>query len=142
MDQNDDINQIPQDLRDFLSSLINEAGITVDEQTHNQVIKELYVQLDNYILSTIVEELPSDNLEEFTQMAEEGKGREELEKYLSDHIPNSQEVFARALIDFKDLYLGNVAVARSAPTENTTDESTSAPDSEQKQDLEPDSNTN
>lgn len=122
MDNNDDINQIPQELRDFLSSIITDAGITVDETTHNQVIKELFVQLDNYMLSTIVEELPADKLEEFTKMAEENKPREELQKYIAENIPNSQEVFARTLIDFKDLYLGNVAAARSAPTTDTKPE--------------------
>lgn len=124
MDQNDDINQIPQDLRDFLTSVITEAGINVDEQAHNQIIKELYVQLDNYILSTIIEELPSDKLEEFTKMAEVGKSREELETYLMNNIPNSQEVFAQTLVDFKNLYLGNVAVARNAPTEESTTDTT------------------
>lgn len=125
-----------------MSGIISEAGITVDEKTHNQIVKELFVQLDNYMLSTIVEELPDDKLEEFTVMNEQNKPKEELEKYLQDNIPNSKEVFVQAMKDFKNLYLGNVAVARSAPTENTTSESTPAPDSEQKQDLEPDSNTN
>lgn len=126
MDQDNDINQIPHDLQDFLSGIISEAGITVDEQTHNQILKELYVQLDNYILSTIVEELPGDKLEEFTKMAEEGKAREEMEKYLMDNIPNSQEVFARTLVDFKNLYLGNVAVARSTPEAESVSETSPA----------------
>jgi|GEM_PF-1259935 len=127
MDQNNDINQIPPYLRDFLSSLITEAGIVVDEVTHNQIIKELFVQLDNYILSVIIEKLPGDKLEEFTKMAEEGKNREELEEYLSKNIQDSQQVFSQALMDFKNLYLGNVAVARSAPPGNEASETSSTP---------------
>lgn len=123
MDQNDDINQIPQDLRDFLSGIMSEAGIAVDEKTHNQIIKELFVQLDNYMLSTIVEELPDDKLEDFTVMNEEGRPKEELEQYLQDNIPNSKEVFVKAMMDFKTLYLGNVAVARSAPNADKAPES-------------------
>jgi hypothetical protein len=72
------------------------------------------------MLTTIVDNLPSDKLEAFTKMSEEGKTREELEKYLQDNIPDIQTKFGDAMLEFRNLYLGNVAVARSAPPQNPT----------------------
>lgn len=108
--------QIPTEIRTFLEGLLQDAGMTtLDSQMREEMIKELFARLDNFMLTTIVEGLPADKLEEFTKMSEQGKSREELESYLKTHIPDAQEVFARAMLEFRDLYLGNVTAARNAP---------------------------
>lgn len=111
--------QIPPEVRTFLESILADANITsLDETSKEETLKELYVRLDNFMLTTIVEGLPSDKLEEFTKLAEAGKSREELEDYLKENIPDATEVFSRAMLDFRDFYLGNIAVARNAPVDN------------------------
>lgn len=110
--------QIPQDIRAFLESLLQDAQMTtLDDQAKEEMIKQLFIRLDNFMLTTIVEALPAQNLEEFTKMSETGKTREELEAYLKANIPNAEEVFARAMLAFRDLYLGNVTLGRTAPNE-------------------------
>lgn len=106
--------QIPDDIRAFLESMVQEAGITsLDAASHQKLIEELYSRLDNFLLTVIVEALPQDKLEEFTKMAEGGVPRNELDGYLKANIPNAVDAFSRAMIEFRDLYLGNVEVARS-----------------------------
>lgn len=114
--------EIPAEVRTFLESILEDAGMTnLNDQTHEDMVKELFVRLDNFMLTTIVEALPTNKIAEFTKMSETGKSKEELENYLKNNIPNSDEVFSRAMLQFRDLYLGNAAIARNIPT---TDQST------------------
>ncbi len=107
------INELPADIRNFLDEVLRDANITsLDQKTHDDMIVELYLRLDDYMLGTITEKLPEENMEEFTKMAEAGKSREELQQYLQTYIPNATELFANAMIDFRNLYLSNVDKAR------------------------------
>lgn len=115
--------QIPDDVRGFLEGMLQDAGMTaLDEGMREEMVKELFIRLDDFMLTTIVDNLPSDKLDAFTKMSEEGKSREELEKYLQENIPDIQKKFGDAMLEFRNLYLGNVAVARSAPPPNNSSE--------------------
>lgn len=108
-----DLSHIPPQILAFLESMLLDANMTtLDQETHNQMLQELFLRLDNFMLSTIVENLPPDKLEEFTKLSDGGKPREELEDYLRGNIPNSEEVFVQSMLDFRDLYLGNVQMVK------------------------------
>jgi len=100
------MNQIPPDIKQFLLSIITEANLQLPEENQKeQVVQELYDQLDQFMLSTIIENLPEDKLTGFNELALQGAKRDQLEEYLKANIPNYQEVFAQALIAFHDTYL-------------------------------------
>lgn len=105
--------QIPQEVQSFLESLLNDAGMTLDESLKGEMINELYARLDNFITSTIIDTMPQDKIEDFISLNEQKKPKEEIEKFIADNIPNAQEVFAKAFTDFRSLYLGGVAVDRN-----------------------------
>ena len=108
--------QIPQEVRGFLESLLQDAGMkSLDEQMHEEMIKELYQRLDNHLTSVIVDNMPSQHLDAFMRLNEEKKPKAEIEQFLQDKMPNSKEVFAKAFAQFRELYLGNVEIARNAP---------------------------
>lgn len=108
--------QISTEIRTFLEGLLQDAGMTtLDTEIKEEMIKELYARLDNFITTAIMDNLPPEKLEEFTKMAEEKKTMAEMQEYLKANIAGAEEVFAKALLEFRDLYLGKVAVARNAP---------------------------
>ncbi len=108
--------QIPQEVRGFLESLLQDAGMkTLDDTMREEMIKELYARLDNHLTSVIVDNMPAEHLDAFLKLNEEKKPREEIEQFLQDKMPNSKDVFAKAFAQFRDLYLGNVAVAKNTP---------------------------
>lgn len=108
--------QIPQEVRGFLESLLQDAGMKIlDEQMREEMIKELYARLDNHLTSVIVENMPAEHLDAFMRLNEEKKPKAEIEQFLQDKMPNSKEVFAKAFAQFRELYLGNIAIARNAP---------------------------
>lgn len=108
--------QIPQEVKNFLEGLLTDSGMQfTDDVMKEEMIKELYARLDNYLTSVIVDNMPPEHLDEFIKMNEEKKSREEIEGFLKEKMPNSAEVFAKAFGDFRDQYLGNVTAARNAP---------------------------
>lgn len=107
--------QITPEIRVYLEGLLRDAGMTaLDEQLKKDMVNELFVRLDQYLTSVIVDNLKGEDLEAFLKMSEEKKSMTEIQEYLKTKIPNVQEVFVRAFDDFRKMYLGNVALTRNA----------------------------
>lgn len=115
--------EIPAEVRNFLETLLQDANMTfADDEMKEEMIKELYARLDNFITSTIVNNMPPEHLDEFIKLNEEKKPQAEIEEFLKNNLPNSQEIMTKAFMEFRDLYLGNVAVARNTPQEENQTE--------------------
>ncbi len=111
---------IPAEVRTYLEGLLADANIIFkDDGVREEMIKELFARLDQYLAGIIVENMPDEHLEAFMKMNEENKTKEESEAFIKEKMPNSQEVFAKAFADFRALYLGNMAVARNAPEDKS-----------------------
>lgn len=105
---------IPTEVQKFLDTLLQDAGMTfADEEMHEEMIKELFARLDNFITSAIINNMPPEHLDEFTKMNEEKKSQAEIEEYLKSNLPDSQEVLSKAFMEFRDLYLGNVVISKN-----------------------------
>ena len=110
------MDKIPPEVKTYLEGLLADAGMSfTDDQMKEEMVKELYARLDNYVASIIVDYLPSEHYETFIKMNEEGKPKEEVENFLKQNLPNAQTVFAKAFADFRQMYLGGVAVKRNEP---------------------------
>ncbi len=119
--------EIPQDVRDYLEGILKDANmLSLDDDMKEEMVKELYARLDNYITSVLVDTMPPDQLEPFIKMNEDKKPKAEIETFVKQHLPNAQEVFTKAFVGFRDMYLGNVAVKRNAPPEEKADTSSQA----------------
>lgn len=109
--------QIPQEIRGFLDNLLQEAGmVDLDEQTHEDMLQELYKRLDHYIVTVIVSNLPNEHLDEFIKMNQEKRPQEEIQQFLQQKLPQSDAILAKAFVDFKDLYLGNKVTSNTSQT--------------------------
>lgn len=114
--------QIPPEIRTFLESLLQDAGMTsLDDGMREEMIKELFARLDSYITSTIIQNLPQEHIEPFVKMTEENRPQSEIQAYLQEKMPNAQDVFAKAFMEFRDMYLGNSTVARGINNQATDD---------------------
>lgn len=108
--------EIPAQIRGYLESLIKDSGMEMlEEEMHEEMVKELYVRLDSYITAVIVEHMPADHLEGFIKLHEDNKPQSDIEHYMKEHVPNVSEVMTQAFMDFRDEYLGASTLARHAP---------------------------
>lgn len=105
---------MPPEIRQFLEQLLQEAEmLTLDDETKEEMLKELFFQLENYLSSVIVENLSPEDLEVFIKMNNEKKSKEEIEQFITEKVPNVQEIFSNAFVEFRKMYLEHVATAKS-----------------------------
>lgn len=118
---------IPPEVRTYLEGILKDANMTeMDETMREEMINELFARLDSYMTTVIIDNMPAENIDEFIKLNEEKKPREEIEAYLKEKMPNAQEVLTKAFMDFRDMYLSNVTVARNAPASDATTTSNDA----------------
>ena len=110
--------QIPPDMKVYIESLLNDAGMTeLDDTLRNEMVQEIFIRLDKYITSVIIENMKPEDVELFIKMNDEGKSQEEMQTFIKEKIPNAQEVMTNAFINFRELYLGKVTVASANPSD-------------------------
>ena len=97
---------ISEEIRDYLEDLLTQAGMAeVDHVTKEAMIKELYTQLNKFLMTKIVDYLPLDGLDDFVDFLKTNPDQHALTQYLQEHLPNAQETFITMFADFRDLYL-------------------------------------
>lgn len=108
--------QLTPEVTQFLQNLLREAGIVdVDDDTKQEMVNQLAVRLDTFISQKIIENLPEDKYAAFIKMNEEQKPQAEIEEFLKTSIPDVQQLLAASFAEFRDMYIGNVAVNNNSP---------------------------
>lgn len=96
-----------QAIEDFLAKLMSEAGMDeVSPEVKSQMTNDLRARLNDRLFATVIMNLTDDQVTKFRELAESNPSGDELEKFIDSHIPNSQEVFAGAMMQFRSNYLG------------------------------------
>lgn len=99
--------EITQEVRTFLESILDDAGMTdLTPEMKNSMTQELFKLLDARLTTVAVENLSEENLTQFERMLEEKKDKQDVEMFLRDKIHNAPELFAQAMLDFRNSYLG------------------------------------
>lgn len=106
--------QIPPEIRTYLENILQDAQMTtaLDNQMREDMIVELYKQLDNYLASVIVDKMPPQYVEEFIKLNEQPTTKQQAEQFIKEKLPNSQQVLSEAFVHFRDMYVHNVSAAR------------------------------
>lgn len=92
---------------DFLNLLLDEGGMdTVSVEVRAQMLNDLRVRLNERLFTTVITNLSDEKVTEFRTLSEKGASGEELEKFIDQNIPNTQEIFAGAFLTFRNDYLG------------------------------------
>jgi hypothetical protein len=106
MDSNTQDIVIPEPIRQFLNDLINRAGLAPETpELQYTAIEQLYIALNNYLLSVAIEQLPKSEMDNFASFASTKPSAAEMSTYLRDRIENADEVFTDAMEQFESIYL-------------------------------------
>src|SRR5258706_12496664 len=115
----DTVPQIPQDIRNYLESLIAEANVAVfDEKSKEDLVVYLFEKLDRFLATKIVEHMKPEDVEQFITLNKEKKSKEEIDTYLESHMDKPEDIFTRAFIDFRDFYLTGQATPQNSSPSN------------------------
>src|SRR5437870_3645060 len=84
---------MPPEIHTFLDNILTDANMpNLDQVTREEMIKELFARLDQFIASTIVSKLTGEDVETFIKMNEEKKPQDEIQLFLMQKIPDAQQV--------------------------------------------------
>lgn len=91
----------------FVDRLVEEKNLPKDleKEVIDQIKSDLLERAEDRVNAVIINNLPSDKLEEFNKILDENKPDEEVRKFCADNIPNLPELIATELISFKQTYL-------------------------------------
>jgi len=96
-----------QYIDDFLSGIIKDAGMdNVSPDVKGQMLKDLRARLEDRLFGAVVMNLSDDDLTAFRKLTDKGASQEEVERFIDSRIPDAKEVFAQAMLAFRNDYLG------------------------------------
>lgn len=93
-------------LTSFVDQILTEAypdGLATE--LHEQMKVDLLERVDEFLTRKILDALPSDKLEEYSDLLDREGGDEASQKFISENIANLDELIQSALAEFRDLYL-------------------------------------
>ena len=93
-------------LEQFVDKMIAEKKMDLLEPAVLAEVKQDLLRMaEDKINSYIIEALPKDKIDDFTEVLE-GNDPEEIQTFLRDVLDDLDEIVARALIDFRRAYIG------------------------------------
>jgi len=99
---------IDPDIRLFLDDLLDEKGIFFSSpETREQMIQDLYVRLEKFILLTLAKELSPADGNQLAQMIENQAPESTIQAFLQLKIPDLNNKMANVLLQFKSIYLAS-----------------------------------
>lgn len=113
MDTSEILKLIPDELKLFFRSILDEADVFIaDEKDLQEIIISMYGHFNNFILSAILEHLPEDKIDDFVVITEENNSTtQEAQNYLEQNLPNAKDIISKAYEEFRNLYLETIAIA-------------------------------
>jgi len=96
------------EIRKYLQELLKDAGQTgLGEELENQMIEDLNSRLEDRLILTALSYLNLDQQNQLQEMAnvKGPKLHGEMETFFKKNIPDYDQVFAQALVDFRNLYI-------------------------------------
>ena len=96
-----------QDIRAFLKKLLEDSAQTgLTPELEEQMIRDLNTRLEDKLILTAMEHLSDEKQDELGKMAEDKVPSGKMEEFVKENIADWEEVFSKALSDFRDTYLG------------------------------------
>lgn len=101
---------IPTEIQLFLEKLLKEANMQPpSKDLYDKMIWDLYGRLENHLLVSYMQALPNEKAQAFDAFMKTDPNQEAFAAFISEHIPDYQEVAARAMLEFRDVYIGATA---------------------------------
>lgn len=108
-----EINQIPPDIRIFLESLLEDAGMQLTDELKEAMVADLYNKLEKKMIADALENMKSEDVDEFVKLIQSSKDQTQIQQYINSHLPNAKDIFVQSLVDFKTYFLGGTMQANS-----------------------------
>ena len=98
-------------LTEFVQQLIAEQGYTrpIDPEVMEQLEADLSSRAIDLINRRVLEAMPEQTLSHFEALLDSDASQEAMQEFIEYNVPNREYVIAQALLEFRQLYLGDKA---------------------------------
>lgn len=95
------------EIHKYLKQLLADAGQKdLGAELEEQMVNDLNTRLEDRLILTAMENLTQAQQNEFGRMAEKKEDPAKLQVFLQKNITDYDNVFAQALVKFRETYLG------------------------------------
>lgn len=96
-------------LEKFIEQLLQEKGMPagIDPEVRTQLVKDLTTKVEDLINRRMIDSLNDDQVVEFNHLLDSDPSAEAVHEFVDKNVSNKEEVTAAALLEFRELYLGN-----------------------------------
>lgn len=106
--------QLSPEVKKFLEDLLTKAEIVpVSEEMHENMITELYIELDRYVTAKLIENMPIEHMDAFLALKKENDAQK-MEIFIKKNVPDAQQLYTDAFVEFGQMYIDTVGKARVA----------------------------
>lgn len=96
-----------QELDQFVGSIIDEKKLEgITDEVRTQLVSDMRDRLLDQINRALIEALPEEKVDELNEMLERDATDDELQTFIGASGVNAQEVAARTMVTFRNLYIG------------------------------------
>lgn len=93
-------------IEQFLESIISYADEgDITPEVRQEMMTTLSQQLDATLLASAIEALPEEKLGDYEQLVASQPTAEQLQQFFSENIPNLQDVYRLAMVEFRRQYI-------------------------------------
>lgn len=101
------MNNETQIMNEFVERLIMEKDFeNIDSEVREQIRQDLLERVEERINATILENMPTEKLEEFNALLNSANS-DEIQSYCQKNISKLDEIIAESLVQFRDTYLNS-----------------------------------
>jgi hypothetical protein len=97
-------------LEQFVKQILQEKGLpeNLDPEVYNKLVSDLIDRVGNLINRRLIESLDDEQLNQFNHLLDnEPENSEAMQKFIEENVKNKEQITTEALMEFRDLYLGN-----------------------------------
>jgi hypothetical protein len=97
-------------LEQFVKQLLAEKGLpeNLEPEVYNKLVSDLTERVGNLINRRLIESLNGEQLDQFNSLLDtQPDNPEAMQKFIEENVQNKEQITTAALMEFKDLYLGN-----------------------------------
>lgn len=99
-------------MEDFVNQLLRDKGVAdnLPPETYNQLVRDLVDRASALVNRQIIESMSPEVLEKFEEILDsQPDNAGAMQSFINENVPDKEQIAARALLEFRALYLGDKA---------------------------------
>jgi hypothetical protein len=99
-------------MEQYIQQLLQEQGVPsdLDPEVRTELVGQVTMRVSNFVNQRLLDAMSDESVDEFNKLLDDDSfDQARAEAFVNEHVPNKDSVVANALVEFRQLYLGDKA---------------------------------